>query len=273
MPFHDLVPALLIASALAQAQAPDSVVWEAGKALAARDSARFSRLVDVSRLAQSLGQGASELEFMFSDSASRSTNRTVSPRSAKANASNVVSALHFYFNGAWTRPRLDAFAADAFFVRPDSFHVGTPQVSANKAIVPLSVFEAGESKVQTVSLELERIVNSWRIVAIPGFAAVFAGERRRAYVAISGMKDDLLNMIIVQEEYFWAHQGKQYTSSLPDLRAADANFRLHEGVSIVIDSAATGGWRAHATHPAVPGLLCSIQVGFRKTDEGDVVCR
>ena len=75
------------------------------------------------------------------------------------------------------------------------------------------------------------------------------------------VETDLRNLLRAEEVYFGEHV--TYSGSLEDVK-----FRPSPGVTITIQSADVGSWRATATHLQSPHWVCGIAVGGPAREEG-----
>jgi len=68
------------------------------------------------------------------------------------------------------------------------------------------------------------------------------------------VEGDLRKLVNAEEAFFAEHVG--YSASLNDLK-----FRPSNGVTVTIEEASSGAWRAVATHLQSPHWVCGIFVG------------
>jgi hypothetical protein len=72
---------------------------------------------------------------------------------------------------------------------------------------------------------------------------------------------DLRNLVNAEEAFFAEHVS--YSASIDDLK-----FRPSNGVTVTIEEASSGAWRAVATHLQSPHWVCGIFVGGVSRSEG-----
>jgi type IV pilus assembly protein PilA len=92
------------------------------------------------------------------------------------------------------------------------------------------------------------------VVVIIGILAAIVIPRfnnARGKSLAAALKNDLRNLAVAQEDYFYTVGG--YTSDVAKL-----NYSASPGVTIEIVTATDDGWAAKATHPQAYPLTCAI---------------
>ena len=94
------------------------------------------------------------------------------------------------------------------------------------------------------------IIGILAAIAIPKFA----NTKEKAYLA--SMKSDLRNLVTAQEAYFADR------TSYTNLTGLGESYKASSGVGVTVTEQSGTGWRAQATHNALPSTrTCFIYVG------------
>lgn len=96
------------------------------------------------------------------------------------------------------------------------------------------------------------IIGILAAIAIPKFGST----REKAYER--AMMSDLRNLQ-AQQELYYSDPANNYTYAADEANLDD--FVESAGVDVVIDAGDATGWRASATHTAIPDVTCEIAVG------------
>ena len=103
------------------------------------------------------------------------------------------------------------------------------------------------------------IIGILAAIAIPKFA----NTKEKAYLA--SMKSDLRNLVTAQEAYFADRTSYTNIGGLGD------SYKASAGVTVNVTEQAGTGWRAEASHTALPSTrTCFIYVGSGVTTGGAI---